>query len=118
MVRRGKDRIRVETRIVVPRREPVITARVKAEYLPDDHQIVLISRSVTEMRVTIPAEWLPADLLWNGLTLENVKSGRLLRAQARKGIAACRTVPIRRAADGRRRTLGGLPRRRMGRAGA
>jgi hypothetical protein len=75
MVRRGKDRIRIETRIVVPRREPVITARVKAEYLPDDHQIVLISRAITEMRVTIPAEWLPADLLWNGLTLENVKAG-------------------------------------------
>jgi hypothetical protein len=74
MVRRGKDRIRVETRIVVPRRESVITARVKAEYLPEYHQIVLISRSVTEMRVTIPAEWIPGDLLWNGLTLENVKT--------------------------------------------
>ena len=74
MVRRGKDRIRIETRIVVPRREPVITARVKAEYMPDYHQIVLISRAITEMRVTIPAEWLPADLLWNGLTIENVKA--------------------------------------------
>ena len=74
MVRRGKDRIRVETRIVVPRRDPVITARVKAEYLPEYHQIVLISRAVTEMRVTIPAEWIPGDLLWNGLTLENVKT--------------------------------------------
>jgi hypothetical protein len=74
MVRRGKDRIRVETRIVVPRREPVITARVKAEYLPEYRQIVLISRAVTEMRVNIPAEWIPADLLWNGLTLENVKT--------------------------------------------
>jgi hypothetical protein len=74
MVRRGKDRIRVETRIVVPHRENVITARVKAEYLPEYHQIVLISRSVTEMHVTIPPEWVPGDLLWNGLTLENVKT--------------------------------------------
>lgn len=74
MVRRGKDRIRIETRIVVPRREPVISARVKAEYLPDYRQIVLISRAITEMRIAIPAEWLPADLLWNGLTLENVKA--------------------------------------------
>ena len=64
----------METRIIVPRRESVVTARVKAEYMPDDHQIVLISRAVTEMRVTIPAEWVPADLLWNGLTLENVKA--------------------------------------------
>jgi hypothetical protein len=74
MVRRAKDRIRVETRIVVPRREAVVTARVKAEYMPEYHQIVLISRAVTEMRVTIPAEWIPGDLLWNGLTLENVKT--------------------------------------------
>ena len=74
MVKRGKDRIRIETRIVVPRRDPVTTARVKAEYMPDYHQIVLISRAVTEMRVTVPAEWIPGDLLWNGLTLENVKT--------------------------------------------
>ena len=74
MVARGKDRIRVETRLVVPRRESVVSARVKAEFLPEYHQIVLISRSVTEMRVTIPADWIPADLLWNGLTLENVKT--------------------------------------------
>ena len=73
MVQRGKDRIRVETRIVAPRRDPVVTARVKAEYMPEFHQIVLISRSVTEMRITIPEEWIPGDLVWNGLTLENVK---------------------------------------------
>jgi hypothetical protein len=74
MVQRGKDRIRVETRILVPRRDPVVTARVKAEYMSEFHQIVLISRSVTEMRVTLPPEWIPGDLLWNGLTLENVKN--------------------------------------------
>ena len=74
MVRRGKDRIRVETRIVVPRRDPVVTARVKAEYMPEYHQVVLISRAVTEMKVTLPPEWVPGDLLWNGLTIENVKT--------------------------------------------
>jgi hypothetical protein len=74
MVQRAKDRLRIETRIVVPHRDPVVTARVKAEYLADFHQIVLISRSVTEMRVTLPPEWIPGDLLWNGLTLENVKA--------------------------------------------
>jgi hypothetical protein len=74
MVRRGKERIRMETRIVVPRRDAVVTARVKAEYMPEYHQIVIISRAITEMRVTIPADWIPGDLLWNGLTLENVKT--------------------------------------------
>jgi hypothetical protein len=74
MVQRGKDRIRIETRIVVPRRETVLTARVKAEYNPESHEIVLISRSVLEMRLTIPPEWVPSDLAWNGLTLQNVKT--------------------------------------------
>jgi predicted esterase len=74
MVQRAKDRIRIETRIVVPRRDPVVTARVKAEFSPESHQIVIISRSVTEMRVTIPPEWLPADLVWNGLTLDTIKT--------------------------------------------
>jgi predicted esterase len=74
MVQRAKDHIRVETRIVVPRRDPVVTARVKAEYSPETRQIVIISRSVTEMRITIPPDWIPADLVWNGLTLDNIKT--------------------------------------------
>jgi hypothetical protein len=74
MVQRGKDRVRIETRIVVPRRDPVVTARVQAHYLAEFHQIEIISRSATEMRVTIPPAWVPNDLFWNGLSLENVKA--------------------------------------------
>jgi predicted esterase len=73
MVERGKERIRVETRVVVPRHDPVVTARVQGHYLPDFHQIEIISRTVTELRVTIPQDWIPGDLFWNGLSLENVK---------------------------------------------
>jgi hypothetical protein len=72
LVQRAKERIRMETRILAPRRDPVATARVQARYDAEDHQIVVISRSVTEMRLTLPPAWAPADLLWNGLTLENV----------------------------------------------
>lgn len=72
-VQRGKERIRVETRIVVPRRDPAITARVEAQYLPADKEIQIVSRMVAEMRVTIPPHWLPATLFWNGLSLENLK---------------------------------------------
>jgi predicted esterase len=72
MVQRGKDRVRIETRIVVPRRDPVVTARVQAHYLPEFHQIEIISRAATEMRVNIPEAWIPNDLFWNGLSLENV----------------------------------------------
>jgi hypothetical protein len=72
MLQRGKDRIRVETRIVLPQRDIGITARVQAKYTPDEKRIEIISRTVTEMRVTLPGHWLPADLAWNGLSLENI----------------------------------------------
>ena len=72
MLQRGKDRIRVETRIVLPRRDVIVTARVQAKYTPDEKRIEIISRTVTEMRVTVPEHWLPADLDWNGLSLEDI----------------------------------------------
>ena len=72
-VQRGKERIRVETRITLPRRETGVTSRVEAQYLPADKEIQIVSRTITEMRVTVPPEWVPAALLWNGLTLENLK---------------------------------------------
>ncbi|HEY1497301.1 MAG TPA: PDZ domain-containing protein [Candidatus Solibacter sp.] len=71
-VQRGKDRIRVETRVVLPRREGGVSARVEAQYLPADKEIQIVSRTVTEMRITVPPHWLPGTLLWNGLTLENL----------------------------------------------
>jgi PDZ domain len=72
-VQRGKERIRVETRITLPRRDAGVTSRVEAQYLPAEKEIQIISRTITEMRVTVAPEWVPATLLWNGLTLENLK---------------------------------------------
>jgi predicted esterase len=72
-VQRGKERIRVETRITLPRREPGVTARVQAQFLPAEREIQIISRTITEMRVTVAPEWIPATLLWNGLSLENLE---------------------------------------------
>jgi predicted esterase len=72
-VQRGKDRIRMETRIIVPRRDPAVSARVQARYLPDDKEIQIVSRTVTEMRINVPPQWAPAKLVWNGLSLENMK---------------------------------------------
>ena len=74
-VQRGKDRIRVETRIVVPRRDNLVTARVEAQYLAADKEIQIVSRTISEMRVTIPPEWaLGGKLYWNGLSLEKIDS--------------------------------------------
>lgn len=79
MLQRGKDRIRVETRVVLPHRNPNVTARVQAKYVAEDNHIEIISRTVTEMRVTVPEQWVPVSLYWNGLALEDIaKPGCLL----------------------------------------
>lgn len=72
MVQRGKEHIRLETRIILPKAAPVTTARVQAKYLPEEKEIQIVSRTVTEMRVEIPAQWVPAVLNWNGVPLENM----------------------------------------------
>jgi hypothetical protein len=74
LVQRGKDRIRVETRIIIPKRDSAVTARVEAQYSPADKEIQIISRTVTEMRVKVPPAWAPATLYWNGLSLEELKT--------------------------------------------
>jgi hypothetical protein len=74
LVQRGKDRLRIETSIVLPKRAPVVTARVRAKYLPEDHEIQIVSRAVTQMRVTVPRQWVPAVLNWNGVPLERLES--------------------------------------------
>jgi hypothetical protein len=71
-VQRGKERIRVETRITLPRRETGVTARVQAQYLPAEKEIQIVSRTITEMRVTVAPWWVPATLVWNVLTLLNL----------------------------------------------
>jgi len=92
MVQRGKSRTRLETRVILPRRAPVVTARVQAQYVPADQEIQIISRAVTEMRVTIPRQWLPAVLNWNGVPLEKLEATgcRLLTIEkAIEHAAAC-----------------------------
>jgi predicted esterase len=74
LVQRGKERIRVETRVVLPKRDSAVTARVQAQYSPADKEIQIISRTVTEMRVTVPPAWTPATLYWNGLSLQDLKT--------------------------------------------
>jgi hypothetical protein len=71
--RGGKDRIRVETHITLPRRESGVTARVQAQYLPAERELQIVSRTVTEMRIMVPPEWAPGTLLWNGLALDSMK---------------------------------------------
>ena len=70
----GKERVRLETRIVLPKREEVITARIQGRYLPDQKELLIISRVVTQIRVRIPAEWTPISVSWNGLDVMKAES--------------------------------------------
>ncbi len=72
LVERGKERVRLETTIVLPKRSPAVTARVQAKYLPEEKAIEIVSRTVTEMRITIPEQWVSAVLNWNGVPLEKL----------------------------------------------
>lgn len=74
LVERGKERLRLETRIVLANREETITARVQATYLPGQKEILLISRSVAQMRVRVPAEWTPVAISWNGADVVKAES--------------------------------------------
>lgn len=69
VVQRGKERVRLETRIVLPKRDEVVTARLQATYIPAQKEVQIITRGVVQMRVTIPPDWVPASLSWNGSDL-------------------------------------------------
>jgi len=74
-VQRGKDRVRVETSVLLPRREVTVTARVQGKFDAGDREIQIVSRTIQEMKVTIPPEWAQdSHLLWNGLALEKIEA--------------------------------------------
>ncbi len=68
MVLRDKGRRRLETRILLPRREELQTARVRAEFLAETRELLIISRGVAQLRLTLPRYWVPCPINWNGAT--------------------------------------------------
>lgn len=66
VVQRAKQRMRIETRIALPKREESITARVRAEWTPESRELLVVTRGVAEMRVELPEAWAPAAINWNG----------------------------------------------------
>jgi hypothetical protein len=66
LVQRGKERLRIETHIVVPKREEAQTARLQAEFLSDSRELQIISRGLAEVKLTLPAYWAPCPVNWNG----------------------------------------------------
>jgi len=79
MVQRGNKRERMETHVIVPHIDAAPTARVQGKYEMEDKLVLIISRTVTEMRVNIPEQWVGSGLLWNGLAMEKIeKAGCVL----------------------------------------
>src|SRR5262249_5344219 len=75
MIERGKERIRMPTRIVTPKREEVVTVRVQGEFASDAKDLFLVSRGVAEVKLTIPEGWTPANLNWNGQPIAKIAGG-------------------------------------------
>jgi hypothetical protein len=72
MVERGKERIRLQTRVLMPKREEVITVRMQGEYLPQSNDLFIVSRGVSEAKITLPERWVPANINWNGQPITRV----------------------------------------------
>jgi hypothetical protein len=52
-----------------------VTARVQGKFDATDRDIQIVSRTIKEMKVTIPPEWAQdSHLLWNGLALEKIEA--------------------------------------------
>ncbi len=66
IIQRGSQRLRIETRIVVPRREVQVTARVHAEYSSDTDEVLIATSRVAELRIQLPSYWVPVAINWNG----------------------------------------------------
>lgn len=97
IVLRGGESQRLETRIVIPHRDEADTARVHAEYIEDSKEIMLVSRGVASLEVTIPPAWAPVKLSWNGLdTAASATPGcwTLVEGQA-KATPGCRSAESR-----------------------
>lgn len=68
------DRIRLTTRYRLKAREEVVTARVQAEYVQEAKEIVIVSRAVAALELTVPEGWAPAAVNWNGNQAANPQS--------------------------------------------
>lgn len=75
-VHRGKERIRLETFVIVPKRDLTVTARVQGQFQASEREVQIVSRTIKEMKITIPDEWArDSRLSWNGLALEKIEAG-------------------------------------------
>lgn len=93
MVQRGKERVRLETRIIVPPRQETVTARLRAEYLPDLQVVEVVTRAISQMKVTLPESWLPVKINWNGTELANATAAGCWLLDEQKELLTAKRCP-------------------------
>ena len=93
MVERGKEHKRIETRVIVPKRPVTVTARVQASYVPEEKEIRIATRTISEMRVTVPPQWVPSTLYWNGLSLDEIQAPGCLLLRIEKELLHSEKCP-------------------------
>jgi hypothetical protein len=93
MIARGKEHIRLETRIMLPHRDESVTARVRATYLPDLKEVEVISRTVTQMKLTLPAAWLPVKISWNGTEVAKAEAAGCWLLDEQKELLSAKRCP-------------------------
>ncbi|HTM48491.1 MAG TPA: hypothetical protein VL285_07420 [Bryobacteraceae bacterium] len=93
LIQRGRERVRVETKILLPKREELITARVQARYLPDQKELLIVSRAVTGLRLHVPSDWAPVAVSWNGLDLLKAESAGCWQLSIEKDPPAASKCP-------------------------
>jgi hypothetical protein len=71
---KNKERVRITTRYALKKREEVLTARVQAQYQAEAKEITIVSRTVAALQVTVPQEWVPVAINWNGITVATPQS--------------------------------------------
>lgn len=64
----------METKIEIGPRAESVTARVRAQYLPGLQEVEVVSRAITQMKLTLPESWLPAKINWNGTEVANASA--------------------------------------------
>jgi hypothetical protein len=93
MVHRGKEHIRLETKIeMAPRAEPV-TARVRAQYLPDLQEVEVVSRAIAQMKLTLPEAWLPVKINWNGTEVASATAAGCWLLDEQKELLTAKRCP-------------------------
>jgi hypothetical protein len=74
VIQRGGQSVRIETRILLTKREEVETARLRAEYSAESGELLVISRGVSLVRLRLPEQWTPCRINWNGTALGTADS--------------------------------------------